>query len=74
MSNADPNSPERVFKRRVVVTFVRFYLLGYLVAMPLLQWRFINNEGFGSWLIAGFIIPLFEALLWPVQLAGWLLG
>ncbi len=66
--------PTREFKARFVSVLLRVYLAGYAIAWLLLQIRLARAEGFASWVLFGWIVPFFEALLWPALLLGWLAG
>ncbi len=64
--------PDREFKRQFVVWGARLYSIGFVVSLILLQIRFLRVEGVFSWMLLGFVIPFFEALVWPLQIVIWM--
>jgi hypothetical protein len=65
---------DREFKRRFVLWGARLYGIGFFVSLILLQIRLFRAEGPFNWLLLGFVIPFFEALVWPVQVIAWMQG
>ena len=55
---------------RVIRTIATLYGAGYLVTLLALEARMLADEGPMAWLLGGFLIPVVQALLWPVLLLG----
>ncbi len=64
--------PSRGFKHRFVNAALGLYAAGYALAWIAFQVRMFRAEGRFGWALFGWVVPFFEALLWPVFLAGWL--
>lgn len=46
------------------------YGLSCSAAFMYFSWRFARENSFFDWLLLGFIIPMFQALVWPLYALG----
>jgi hypothetical protein len=53
---------------------ILIYLGGWSIAAPVEEWMFFVEEGFVAWMLFGWVVPLFRALLWPLNVYQALVG
>jgi hypothetical protein len=50
------------------------YGWGFGIAVLYEEWMYFAEEGFVSWVLFGWIVPVFSALVWPLKLYQALVG